>query len=770
MPNMNPEEQSMNSERNSQSVMSEVHRLDRIGQKARADELYSQIQSKPTELGQGGGGPPSENNPPNDTGDFIISSEADTFSTSTPPQETWANPDTQLIGRALSGEPLQRNEIDQLISLQAEGKIGADVLTRYLGSEISDIGGGAHRDRPNNPTPDREPNPEIDNLSFRQAQQELIRTQRGGWQPDNVVGAQAIDAAREQRIGALETRIVDLAEHAHINALLLHVEEAQEPIERQFALLQGLWNRGQLTERQVTNFVDRATRARVRPSRELPEELLGIDSYIFSSSRDELIEQAQAMLEAPAPVVEVGGGNYRVWEDDQYTHTFQSSEEWGRDRLNKINREGRDRRGWPSYYEHLTEQEQFEIDARRELINAVNFKRSKDANLEVLSNNEAMAGMNKEETQRMYEIPGVKEALTTYLEFAIIDPQIYTRPKPDGTIEHYSFRQSRDNTEINQYRQAVRQSIRQQIIDGYTQRGKLPPVDSPSFDIAVQTYARDAEQVAFNLHYLSNTFESFDSMWVNGRRTRKPEISNELAKGGLQSGMKPLDSLIGSTTTDYKGTESVSRWANTFVREEKARLGIDKIKGYDDVVIVGEKDARDADQYWRVERYNGDKHRIYVPEARPQKLVGSMWEEVKVEEPDGSKRSLLEFIQSGQDIPWNRVPQNLWLDYAGNMNKANKLLQYFQGTKKINFGSDGRDFTWTTEASSALTDRGMANDPKFKRWMLYHSIGVRIDERKPKLFSGRTSARALLVNISKFGTGKELFFSWDPEPFFARGT
>lgn len=555
------------------------------------------------------------------------------------------------------------------------------------------------------------------------------------------------------------------------------IDQRVELIMRDIDKLPGInsQNREQLLKRveSIQRAIDRIDPTQSVRSPKDAEKYEGIAEDYYTAKKADINVELEPFTHVP---------EYSLWGDAQYTNVFQQNERFNRSTMPRINKEGKDRRNWPTYYEQMSPVEQSEIDARRELVNGTFYKRfNGGGTLEQLSKNESMKGLSTEETKRLYKIPGVKDALKVYLELFENNERLFTHTIK-GEEKEYSIREATTNDEVALYREVVQRRVRDAVVSGYSLRGKLPDSQSADFEDAVKAYSVDAEQVAFNLHYLGNTFESADSVWDNGIRIIKPSAPSECVQPAIRAAMKPLDGLVYLTLTDYKGTESVSKWANSCVIEEKKKLGIEKLSDYDEVVIVGENSSEQADKYWKVEQLPGGKTRLYAPEARPVKLVGSMWEETKAND-----RALIDYIRNGEDIPWDssEITQKVWDDYASRLDKAHKLLSFFKGEKRINFSSEGREFTWAFEASSALTDFKLADKTNYKRWIVYHSVGINLNpetnmsvklmsmlkgtrDRKPRLVQQYRTATRTVLKASNFG-GDELFFPWDSQPFMERG-
>ncbi len=479
-----------------------------------------------------------------------------------------------------------------------------------------------------------------------------------------------------------------------------------------------------------------------------------------------------------------------TWNDLQYL-ALQKAELWGTAHQNPIVRETQRHDNWPSYYERLYEQGRFDqsrmieldrIDSRKELINAVNFKYStKDVTLEALAGNKDMLGISKDQTKVLYEIPGVRVGLKEYIDLLGLEfdadgtmrqgeePRLFPREKrgPDGRVivgrdgqpeqEFYSLRECKDNTELQNYRNHIRGRLRQTVLEESRAGGRNLPDDPAQLDAALTVYSTDAEQVALGMLRLGNTFEPLDSVWEDGRRVRKPRISNALGAPIVRAEMKPLDGFLFNTLTEYKASDSVSSKANKLVTRNKRRLGIDTLTEFDEVVMLTNEDVG---QFFKMEKTRDGKVRVYAPPCRPTLMLGSVWQETKI-----GDKTLFEYIRTGEQVPWETPGvQTLWSDYASKMDKVVKREAFLNGKKPLNWNDEVKTHNWTRELLKSYSDLKITRDVMldYLVWDVAASSIVRVDESNEwKLFGNRAYIEHTLEKVTKLAPKKYLFFKTD---------
>src|SRR6185369_11072767 len=244
---------------------------------------------------------------------------------------------------------------------------------------------------------------------------------------------------------------------------------------------------------------------------------------------------------------------------------------------------------------------------------------------------------------------------------------------------------------------------------------------------------RDAEQIAFNLLFLGNTFESLDSKWNNGQRDRAPQMTSEVLTIPIRNAMKPLDSLIaslGKAPEKFASVGAFGNWAYNQIRRGNRDHELN-LKEIDRVRIVPEKKGN-QDKFWTLR----DKGKtLYVPECYPKKIIGSIWEETKAK-VGGEDKPLLELIRRSGDgsIPWDSVEgEDMWGTYGFRLGKAGIIWDLFQGKNLIRFGDDDQVRQWVDVVNGALSQFGLVGETSIKRWLLYASTNIDIKQRASKL-------------------------------------
>ena len=445
----------------------------------------------------------------------------------------------------------------------------------------------------------------------------------------------------------------------------------------------------------------------------------------------------------------------RLSTDEKY-QSFLKDQEWFNKPIQPINVETA-----PVYYVEMTRDEREIHNIVIEFTNAANFKKTRaiPPTLEVLSKYEGWGGLQTPEVKKLYEVPGVRSALERYIKIYDTDEIMGTR-KNSKTIEEESFslRTAKSREQVLKCRENIRNDIKEDVLKGYKQRGKLTENKE-----TLNLKAREAEQIAFTLLYLGNTFESLDSKYNDMGRIRPSECMNDLVNIPIKFAMNPMDVLLG--TFSKEGSEVLlygkfGEWAYNMAVESNngKKLSVENVHFMAD-------ENKNPKDYWRVS--NGGKD-IIVPECYPRDLVKSVWEEVTANE-GGEKIKLIDYLRAGNEIPWNNVSDSMWIDYALKIGKAGVLSDTLQGKLPIKWGDVDAIRDWVQNTLGALAKFELREADSVKRWMLYASIGIDSKSREPK-FNNPSMRATVLVALgpkrNNYLDYDKLLFPWDRRKWY----
>jgi len=352
--------------------------------------------------------------------------------------------------------------------------------------------------------------------------------------------------------------------------------------------------------------------------------------------------------------------------DEQYKE-FQEAVRWGDEKLNINTKEA------PLFYfdENLVRDKEA-LHFMCLLARAVNYKREEGYTLEKASENKELGRISKDDIRKVYEnFPGVKDGLQYYVRIAM-DPRtrlgVLKRSEEDKFyLDGTGKEKVRDRNDANIVREKVERMIKASIIrnkEDWISKGYDIDYDMDGEDIS--RIARDAEQIAFNIHYLFNLWESRGTIWNRGDRVYLSGLNTEdFLQVPVRAQMKPLDQLI-ATFGKKEEEESIfgglSKWARTQIYKSLRDEGLNSLDEIDMYSAFNTpyrpKDMEaEKDKYWKIEEYikdNGDiGKRIYIPECYPIKIIGSLWEE----EVGRTGRTFIDYLNRGESIPWDEADQ-----------------------------------------------------------------------------------------------------------------
>lgn len=443
--------------------------------------------------------------------------------------------------------------------------------------------------------------------------------------------------------------------------------------------------------------------------------------------------------------------NKLSWEDSY--RTFQSSERWT-NRPANIDPNA-------TYWLPRNGEANGALVRRRELMGlraeiatGCSIKRN-EGSLESLA--KVYNALTPSETGAVHRMPGVKEAMMYYMGFVDNAEQDAFKIEHNGKKISISEAKDRD-TEIEEFRDKITHYLETQLGMSHSQ-------------------AIDSEQSAFNLLFIGNTFEPTDSVWVANSdgtydRTRGPKMAAaEFVVSGIKTAMKPMDAALRTIVKgeeEFKEVGGLGKWIKTQGAQALANIGEAK---FDYVVCIPYQDSRRKqceNEWWTAKKRPDGKVVLYVPDFyAPVEMVGSVWDETSID-----NRPLMDFIRNGEDIPWDKVPSDMWANYGSKLKALDTKWKYLQADDQaiqLNAGVFGgfggavqKLQPWAAKINKGLADLKERNNDSVKRWIVYADTGVDPDSRLPKVnVTGPIRDRLNSTLKGMDFISEQPFFPWD---------
>ncbi len=451
-----------------------------------------------------------------------------------------------------------------------------------------------------------------------------------------------------------------------------------------------------------------------------------------------------------------------------------------------------------TYYMTLRGEERENFRRRVKLHFAAWTKKRNSWSFEAMTGNKAMQDLSIEDIQHLYEAPGVSKVLKTYVDLIDRDTELLTGivNPVTGEADRRSLRRCTNRYMINSFRVAIMESLEREFVGFYVNHG----YDNDAAQHFAKKYARDAEQIGFNLAIVSNLFESLDARWIainryTGERTivqgdysrgdypreqyriireRGFQIfqgSTDIMNKPIRTAFNPIDALVEMAIKPEEKETDVgvfTKWASVQIRNSLRRAGYggscedfmyNQWGGFSEIELI---DDEDSENYWKVERMNGGGYRLYAPECYPLRQIGSYWEDTSALDPNtGEKKNFLQFIRDGEEIPF---------DYAYKAPGLSGYLvdsAYWAGVWTLFNDNLGKQFDYSGEKSvlKILGNVGERNNHTMRRWVYYASKGLDPDQRLPMINMDIQTRRSLENDriYKDYLPKSELYFSWDKE-------
>lgn len=406
----------------------------------------------------------------------------------------------------------------------------------------------------------------------------------------------------------------------------------------------------------------------------------------------------------------------------------------------------------PGFYKLLSSEKREEFDARWQLARAAFIKRATAGAPDKYRENQELELFGREQMEILYKLPGVKLMLEGYAQ-AITNSRTFN---VDG--RQISFWQIKDADTFLKFRDAMRREILSNA-GIFSNTEEVREAEESRRGWWADLLRKEADAVAWNWIWAGNLTESADSRY-SFSGISAPNIPSAISAGEYKYVLHPQERFEAkSSSGHFWGI--FGKWGVTQLKRIK-----------DESNLRGDRDeirflAASRNNYWEWDKTNepssdprkaaagGKIFEVYVPECYTTAPCGSFWEETKISQfgANGRERkmSLLDYLRTGDSIPWEDVSQDAWSIYLfGKFHKAYQLLEYFNPEKppqKFDMRQDGWGSIWANPLLELFTRLGLDRQTKglvdshkshqtfhnLKVWLVYAGFGgvKNIDSRNP---------------------------------------
>lgn len=362
----------------------------------------------------------------------------------------------------------------------------------------------------------------------------------------------------------------------------------------------------------------------------------------------------------------------------------------------------------PRFYTELkTVEERALWDARWQLARAAFVKMATSAFPDKYRENQDLSLLGKEQMERLYRMPGTKKMLEAFAQ-SIFNGKKVTFS--DG--REVGFWDVQDQDSFDQFRRLLRDEALDDSdfsgIDEVRQiKGKGREEERKR---RIDLMKKEADVVAWNLMWVSNLTESSDSRYSRSQVGYSHMMPTSLVAGEYKYVLHPQERFEGKCMSGHF-YGAFGEWGATQIEKVTEKIGFNRAD--DEIWFTAA--TRQLD-YWtgkelsdkeikagggrRSPNKKGKVFLVSVPECYPTVSAKSFWEFVELRNEKGKKRSLLDFLMKGDEIPWSGgggytegVGQDAWPAYInGNFHKAYQIMEYFNGEKPL---EERKEVEWT---------------------------------------------------------------------------
>jgi len=372
----------------------------------------------------------------------------------------------------------------------------------------------------------------------------------------------------------------------------------------------------------------------------------------------------------------------------------------------------------PRFYTELTEKERRLFDTRWQLARAAYYKKAYLAFPEKLAENQDLILLGMEHMERLYNMPGVKQALEWYADVIVNKKEKVDREnKKTNKIGKINIFQCGNDVDFEAFREKMREEALG-VIEKKDKDGNLIKIKLNS------DQKKEADAVAWNWIFCSNLVESVDSRYsTSGERHGLP---GALCSDDVRAVFHPQEKFENKSS---KGQDwgAFGKWGSFQMKMIKNTFGNNRD---DEFVFVAANRVQD---FWSARRIDDKKIEVKVPECYPTTTLRSFWEGEKLDDEEFKKKinldrkpNLLDFLLSKEEIKWEEIGSGFWVDYLPiKLSRAVKLLEYFKAKEiRMEVGKFGGVKNWADPLLEFFVRLGI-NEEKYGV-----SSGISKDEYK----------------------------------------
>ncbi len=315
----------------------------------------------------------------------------------------------------------------------------------------------------------------------------------------------------------------------------------------------------------------------------------------------------------------------------------------------------------PRFYTEASSEERRDWDARWQLARAAFYKKRLSAFPAELTKNEDLQLLTPEQMERLYYLPGVKEAMEWYArqivngEYRINFEETTGRRVSAGEGEEKTFLDCANGYQFEEFRRDLREKNlrgKRRWYEG--KRGER--IERGEERELSELERKSADAIAWNFIWCTNLVESVDSRYslvgVKTLRERHGGLPPELCSDDLRAVFHPQEKFENKCLGDQEwGAYGVWGKRQLELIEEKFGERKEKNTIFEPAKLVRE--------FWQAEK-RGDKVAIKVPECYPITTMKSFLETYGYKNEKREDVTLLDCLLGGREIDWRRIGANPW--------------------------------------------------------------------------------------------------------------